>query len=170
MTADGPDDRAAKLREEATWYETKADALEDLREEVGSEDVEDTRLAGLYAEVATSLPQVWNTVTAFVDVERQQDLGNANGEAVSGDREETASAEAVVTEESKLARGWWAPEIVADADAMITLDVQRGLPAGAFEKQAREELMELIEEAREAAASAREEAAALEGDGGGDGA
>lgn len=81
----------------AAEYEALADALEALREEVATEELRDSRLEGLFDEATTSNPSIWNTVTAFIDVE---------------------DGEAVVTEESKLAQGSWAPEIVDGCDAM----------------------------------------------------
>ena len=131
---------AADYREAAQWHETKADALADLRDELDADPVDQTRLAGLYEEVTTSPLQLWNIVTAFIDVEDD---------------------EAVVTDESKLARGWWSPEIVDDCDAMITLDVNPGAPADRFVELAQRELTELIEEGRENAVQARSEVEAL---------
>ncbi|GAB7021082.1 hypothetical protein [Halostagnicola bangensis] len=102
------------------------EALEDLREEVQSDPIEQTRLSGLYEEASTARVDLWNTVTAFIDIE--------NGQAV-------------VTEESKLAAGKWAPEIVDDCDAMLTVDVQHGLTEQMFESIVQEKLSELIGEA-----------------------
>lgn len=120
----------------AAEYETLADALEDLREEVRSEPIAESRLEGLFDEATTSDPQIWNTVTAFIDVE---------------------DGEAVVTDESKLARGKWAPEIVDDCDAMLTVDVEYGQMPDGFTYTVVKELDAQIEEARERATTARSE-------------
>ncbi|AEH38070.1 hypothetical protein [Halopiger xanaduensis] len=134
-----------ELREEATEYETIADALEDLVEELRDEPLRQTRLEGLFDEATTSNPNIWNTVTAFIDVE---------------------DGEAVVTDESKLAEGSWAPEIVEGCDAMVTIDVQRGLMPDDFTYLVGKKLQDEIDEFRRRAAKARQRAAALEdGDG-----
>jgi len=78
---------ATYYREQAGEYEEIADALKDLLLEVRDEQVKGSRLEGLYDEVTTSDPGIWNIVTAFIDVE---------------------DGEAIVTEESKLAQGKWA--------------------------------------------------------------
>lgn len=106
----------------------RIDALEDLREELEAAPVEETRLAELYEEVSNSPPQLWNRATAFIDVEDGQ---------------------AVVSDVSKLARGWWAPEIVDDCDAMVTIDVHAGLPPENFVTLATAALDEEIEAIRE---------------------
>ncbi|WP_254864212.1 hypothetical protein [Halovivax gelatinilyticus] len=148
MTAESGDD--------AAWYETEADALEALRDELESEDVTETRLAGLYEQVSTSPPQLWNTATAFIDIEVNEATSDVSRlDSESGEPQGAANGEAVVTEVSKLARGWWAPEIVEDCDAMITLEVRRGLPADDFASLASKELAELIEDARKNAEKAR---------------
>lgn len=139
--------------------DAKIAALEDLRDELQEKQVKDTRLAGLYEEVSTAPPQLWNRATAFIDCEvvsGANDLDEASGEAASsevsseanGDDEAAVRAEAVVTDVSKLARGWWAPEIVEDCDAMVTVDVQAGLPLEHFVALATEELDESIESLR----------------------
>ncbi len=102
------------------------EALEDLREEVQSKPIGETRLAGLFEEASTARVDLWNTVTAFIDIEDGQ---------------------AVVTEESKLAEGKWAPEIVDDCDTMLTVDVQRGLTDDLFESIVTEKLSEKIKKA-----------------------
>lgn len=129
MTRDDPAERADE-------WATLADALADLRDEVASEPVAETRLSGLYEEASTSRPDVWNTVTAFVDVE---------------------DGEAVVADESKLAEGKWAPEIVEGCDAMITVDVRHGWTPDAFESVVRRKLDDEIEDARRRAEAARNE-------------
>ncbi|WP_247729853.1 hypothetical protein [Halovivax limisalsi] len=148
--------------------ETKIAALERLREEIQTESVQETELADLYAEVTTSPAQLWNRATAFVTVQptadgadETNDVGTdetasgadgANGtddEAADGpDDEEAIRAEAVVTDVSKLARGWWAPEIVDDCDAMVTVDVTPGLPAERFVQLAVAEIDDSIEAIR----------------------
>lgn len=152
--------------------DVKAAALEDLRDELRENPVKETRLAGLYEEVSTAPPQLWNRATAFIDCEvvsgeadrreasntasgarreRSEGLDEASGEAASepnGDDEAGVRAEAVVTDVSKLARGWWAPEIVEDCDAMVTVDVRSDLPLEHFVALATEELDESIESLR----------------------
>jgi hypothetical protein len=135
-----PDPEA--LRERAEEYETIASALEDLVIELRDEPVKGSRLEGLFDEATTADPRIWNTVTAFIDVE---------------------GGEAVVTDESKLARGKWAPEIVEGCDTMITIDVQRGLMPDDFTYLAGSKLEDRITEFGERAAEARQEAAELEG-------
>lgn len=103
-------------------------ALEQLRETVQSNPIEDTELSGLYEEASTARVDLWNTVTAFIDIE---------------------DGEAIVTDESKLAEGTWAPEIVDDCDAMLTVDVQRGLTEDAFKPIVDEKLAALIEDAKQ---------------------
>ena len=120
----------------AETYDALADALEGLRDEVAEQPIKETRLEGLFDEATTSNPDIWNTVTAFIDIE---------------------DGEAVVTEESKLARGKWAPEIVDDTDAMLTVDVQYGQMPDQFKYTVLKKLEEKIETARERAAAAREE-------------
>lgn len=136
-----------ELREEAAEYETVAEALEDLVEELRDEPLRETRLEGLFDEATTSSPNIWNTVTAFIDVE---------------------DGEAVVTDESKLAEGSWAPEIVEGCDAMVTIDVQRGLMPDDFKYLVGKKLQDEIDEFRQRAAKARQRAADLEDDGGTD--
>ncbi|ELZ10803.1 hypothetical protein C479_08328 [Halovivax asiaticus JCM 14624] len=121
--------------------EVQIAALEELRDELQEKPVKETRLADLFVEVSTSPPQLWNRATAFIAVEPVEDT--------SGDGDEASvQATAVVTEVSKLARGWWAPEIVADCDAMITIDVHAGLPTENFVKLATAEIDEQIEAIR----------------------
>ncbi|SEW15772.1 hypothetical protein [Natrinema salifodinae] len=139
--ADDPDERAAALREEAAEYEELADALEDLATELRDEPVKETRLEGLFDEASTSNPQIWNIVTAFIDVEDGQ---------------------AVVTDESKLAQGSWAPEIVEGCDTMVTLDIDYGMMPDEFKYRVSKKLSQQIEDFRDQAAEAREEAAELE--------
>ena len=126
-----------ELREEAAEYEEIADALEDLVLELRDEDLRDSRLEGLFDEATTSNPNIWNTVTAFIDVE---------------------DGEAVVTDESKLAQGKWAPEIVEGCDAMVTIDVQRGLMPDDFKYLVGKKLQDEIQEFREEAAKATQRA------------
>lgn len=103
-------------------------ALEQLRKEVQSNSIEDTQLSGLYEEASTAPVDLWNTVTAFIDIE---------------------DSEAIVTDESKLAAGTWAPEIVDDCDVMLTVDVQRGLSEDLFKSIADEKLAALIEDVKQ---------------------
>ncbi|MDG5820112.1 hypothetical protein [Natronococcus sp. A-GB7] len=133
-----------ELRERATEDEAIADALEELVIELRDEPVKESRLEGLFDEATTSDPRIWNTVTAFIDVE---------------------DGDAVVTDESKLAAGKWAPEIVDDCDTMVTIDIQRGLMPDDFKYQVGRELQDRITEFREEAARKRQEADELEGDG-----
>ncbi|MFC4542593.1 hypothetical protein ACFO5R_11750 [Halosolutus amylolyticus] len=132
-----PDD----LRERAREDEAIADALEELVVELRDDPVRESRLERLFDEASTSNPNIWNTVTAFIDVE---------------------DGEAIVTEESKLAQGSWAPEIVEDCDAMLTLDIEYGMMPDDFKYRAGKELSRTIEAFREEAADARETAAELE--------
>ncbi|ELY43386.1 hypothetical protein [Natronorubrum sulfidifaciens] len=120
----------------AAEYEALADALEDLRDEVADEPIKASRLEGLFDEATTSDPKIWNTVTAFIDLE---------------------DGEAVITEESKLARGKWAPEIVDDCDAMLTVDIEYGQMPDAFAYSVVKKLDAQIEDARERAAAARDD-------------
>ncbi|WP_247002905.1 hypothetical protein [Halosolutus gelatinilyticus] len=142
MTGSGSNDRpdSAELRETAAENEEIADALQDLREEVVDEPIGDTRLADLYGEAATSRPDIWNTVTAFIDVE---------------------DGEAIVTDESKLAEGKWAPEIVEGCDAMLTVDVGR-MSLDQFAAVVDRKLAGTIDDLREEAAQLRSEAEELE--------
>lgn len=117
-------------------YEALADALEDLRDEVTAEPIKESRLEGLFDEATTSNPDIWNTVTAFIDIE---------------------DGDAVVTDESKLAQGKWAPEIVDDCDAMITVDVQYAQMPDEFKYTVLKKIEEKIEAARERAEAARNE-------------
>ncbi|ELZ11513.1 hypothetical protein [Natrialba aegyptia] len=126
----GDDERT----ERAAEYEAMADALEDLVVELRDEPIKESRLEGLFDEATTSDPRIWNTVTAFIDVE---------------------DGEAVVTDESKLAQGSWAPEIVEGCDTMVTIDVQRGLMPDDFTYTVGKKLSEQIEEFRAKAAEAR---------------
>lgn len=143
MTGIGSDDPdPEELRERADEYEAIADALTDLVIELRDEPVRESRLEGLFDEATTSNPQIWNIVTAFIDVE---------------------DGEAVVTDESKLAEGKWAPEIVEGCDAMVTIDVQRGLMPDDFKYLVGSELEDEIAEFGEEAAKARQRAAELEG-------
>nr|WP_306060176.1 hypothetical protein [Natronococcus sp. AD5] len=142
MGAAGSDPDPEELRETAAEYEAIADALEDLVVELRDEPVKDSRLEGLFDEATTSNPQIWNIVTAFIDVE---------------------DGEAVVTDESKLAEGKWAPEIVEGCDAMVTIEVQRGLMPDDFKYLVGRELEDTITEFGERAAEARQRAAELEG-------
>ena len=141
MTEHGSDESPTELREEAAEHEDIADALEDLLEELRDEDIKDSRLEGLFDEVSSSNPNIWNIVTAFIDVE---------------------DGEAVVTDESKLAQGSWAPEIVEGCDTMITLDIEYGMMPDEFTYTAGKKLSQRIEEFRERAAEARERADELE--------
>ena len=141
MAWDDPRDDPETLREEAAEYDEIVAALEDLIAEVRDEPVKGSRLEGLYDEVTTSDPGIWNTATAFIDVE---------------------DGEAVVTEESKLAQGKWAPEIVEGCDAMVTLEIQTGLMPDDFKYLVSKEADDQIDEFREAAAKARQRAAELE--------
>ncbi|MFC4439564.1 MULTISPECIES: hypothetical protein [Natrialbaceae] len=143
MTGIGSDDPdPEELRERADEYEAIADALTDLVIELRDEPVRESRLEGLFDEATTSNPQIWNIVTAFIDVE---------------------DGEAVVTDESKLAEGKWAPEIVEGCDAMVTVDVQRGLMPDDFKYLVGSKLEDEITEFGERAAEARQRAAELEG-------
>lgn len=117
-------------------YEALADALEDLRDDVAAQPIKESQLEALFDEATTSDPQIWNTVTAFIDLE---------------------DGDAVVTEESKLARGKWAPEIVDDCDAMLTVDVEYGQMPDAFKYTVVKKLDAQIEDARERADTARDE-------------
>ncbi|WP_049922001.1 hypothetical protein [Halopiger djelfimassiliensis] len=143
MTGTQPDEDPdpAELREEAAEYEEIADALEDLVTELRDEPVKESRLEGLFDEATTSDPRIWNIVTAFIDVE---------------------DGEAIVTDESKLAQGKWAPEIVEGCDAMVTIDVQRGLMPDDFKYLVGKKLQEELEAFRERAATARQRADELE--------
>ncbi|QRV15627.1 hypothetical protein JMJ58_01600 [Haloterrigena salifodinae] len=120
----------------AAEYEALADALEALREEVAAEQLRDSQLEGLFDEATTSNPSIWNTVTAFIDVE---------------------DGEAVVTEESKLAQGSWAPEIVDGCDAMLTVDINYGQMPDEFKYTVTKKLDEKIEQARAEVERARDE-------------
>ncbi len=137
MTEDSANDRAAALREEAERKEEIAAALEELVIELRDEPVKGSRLEGLFDEVSSSNPDIWNIATAFIDVE--------NGEAI-------------VTEESKLAQGKWAPEIVDDCDTMVTLDIEYGMMPDDFKYAAGKQLSQQIEAFRDEAAQARQEA------------
>ena len=141
MAWDDPREDPETLREEAAEYDEIVAALEALTEEVRDEPVKGSRLEGLYDEITTSDPGIWNTATAFIDVE---------------------DGEAVVTEESKLAQGKWAPEIVEGCDAMVTLEVQTGLMPDDFKYLVSKELEDAIDDCREAAAKARQRAVELE--------
>ncbi len=133
MTADGSADRSGSS--DADRYAEIADALEELVIELRDEPVKGSRLEGLFDEVSSSDPQIWNTATAFIDVE---------------------DGEAIVTDESKLAQGKWAPEIVEDCDTMITLDIEYGMMPDDFKYAAGKRLSQRIEEFRERAEAARE--------------
>ncbi|WP_226039445.1 hypothetical protein [Natrinema sp. DC36] len=133
----------AELREEAAECDEIADALEDLLAELRDEEIKDSRLEGLFDEVSSSDPNIWNIVSAFIDVE---------------------DGEAVVADESKLAQGSWAPEIVEGCDTMITLDIEYGMMPEEFKYAAGKKLSRRIEEFRERAAEARERADDLEDD------
>ncbi|SER22740.1 hypothetical protein [Natrinema salaciae] len=141
----GPDSNAdeppADLRENAARYDEIADALEDLLEELRDAEIKESRLEGLFDEVSSSNPNIWNIVSAFIDVE---------------------DGEAVVTDESKLAQGSWAPEIVEGCDTMITLEIEYGMMPDEFTYTAGKKLQTRIEEFRERAAEARERADELE--------
>lgn len=141
MAWDDPREDPETLRAEAAEYDEIVAALEALTEEVRDEPVKGSRLEGLYDEITTSDPGIWNTATAFIDVE---------------------DGEAVVTEESKLAQGKWAPEIVEGCDAMVTLEIQTGLMPDDFKYLVSKELEDAIDDCREAAAKARQRAAELE--------
>ncbi|WP_436343150.1 hypothetical protein [Natronorubrum sp. FCH18a] len=119
----------------AAEYEALADALDDLREEVADEPIKESRLEGLFDEATTTNPNIWNTVTAFIDVE---------------------DGEAIVTETSKLAQGSWAPEIVDDCDAMLTVDITYGQMPDEFKYTVLKKLEEKVEAARAEAERARE--------------
>ncbi|MXV62343.1 hypothetical protein GS429_09770 [Natronorubrum sp. JWXQ-INN-674] len=118
----------------AAEYEALADALKDLRDEIAAEPIKESRLEGLFDEATTSDPQIWNTVTAFIDLE---------------------DGRAVVTEESKLARGKWAPEIVDDCDAMVTVDIEYGQMPDEFKYSVLKKLDGKIEQAQERADATR---------------
>lgn len=120
----------------AEEYEALADALEDLREEVANEPIRESRLEGLFDEATTSNPNIWNTVTAFIDLEDD---------------------DAVVTEESKLAQGKWAPEIVDDCDAMLTVEIDYGQMPDEFAYTVVTKLDEKIDDARGRANATRDE-------------
>ncbi|AGB17602.1 hypothetical protein Halru_3036 [Halovivax ruber XH-70] len=153
--------------------EVQIAALEALRDELQEKPLKETRLADLFVEVSTSPPQLWNRATAFITVEPVEDVegtsghgddatngelgdeeagGDEAGNGEQGDGEagdgDSDQATAVVTDVSKLARGWWAPEIVEDCDAMITIDVHAGLPTENFVKLATAEIDEQIEAIR----------------------
>ncbi|WP_137289912.1 hypothetical protein [Natronorubrum halophilum] len=119
----------------AAEYEALADALEDLRDEVAENPIKDSRLETLFDEATTSDPQIWTIVTAFLDIE---------------------DGDVVVTEESKLARGKWAPEIVDDCDAMLTVDVTYGQMPDEFKYTVLKKLDGKITDARARAERARE--------------
>ncbi len=138
---DDPED-PAELREQAARDEEIADALEGLLEELRDEEIKDSRLEGLFDEVSSSNPNIWNIVSAFIDVE---------------------DGEAVVTDESKLAQGSWAPEIVEGCDTMITLEIEYGMMPDEFKYTAGKKLSQRIEEFRQQAAEARARADELEG-------
>ncbi|MGQ3411361.1 hypothetical protein ACT4ML_03740 [Natrinema sp. LN54] len=140
MTRDD-DQSPADLREEAARADEIADALEDLLAELRDEEIKDSRLEGLFDEASSSNPNIWNTVTAFIDVE---------------------DGEAVVTDESKLAQGSWAPEIVEGCDAMITVDIEYGMMPDDFTYIVGKKLSQRIEEFREQANEARQQAEDLE--------
>ncbi|MFB1065921.1 hypothetical protein [Natrinema sp. H-ect4] len=140
MTRD-TDDSPADLRERAARDEEIADALEDLLAELRDEDIKGSRLEGLFDEVSSSDPNIWNIVSAFIDVE---------------------DGEAVIADESKLAQGSWAPEIVEGCDTMITLEIEYGMMPDEFAYTAGKKLTQRIEEFRERAAEARERADELE--------
>ncbi|QLG49421.1 hypothetical protein [Natrinema halophilum] len=143
MTSHGDDatEQPADLRDEAAECAAIADALEDLLEELREEELTDSRLEGLFDEASSSNPNIWNIVSAFIDVE---------------------DGEAVVTDESKLAQGSWAPEIVEGCDTMITLDIEYGMMPDEFRYTAGKKLNQRIEEFRTQAAQAREKADELE--------
>ena len=143
MTEHSSDKSPAELRKEAAEHQELADALEDLLGELRDEDIKDSRLEGLFDEVSSSNPNIWNIVTAFIDVE---------------------DGEAVVTDESKLAQGSWAPEIVEGCDTMITLDIEYGMMPDEFTYTAGKKLSKRIEEFSEQANAARAEADELEDD------
>lgn len=140
---DGSSEQPADLREEAADCEEIADALEDLLEELRDEEVKGSRLEGLFDQASSSNPNIWNIVSAFIDVE---------------------DGEAVVTDESKLAQGSWAPEIVEGCDTMITLDIEYGMMPDEFKYTAGKKLSRRIEEFRAEAAEARAKADDLEDD------
>ncbi len=131
--SDGERHRAAAAEAEAV-----VTALESLRTDLAEQSVRDSPFEGLFDEVTTANPSLWNRVTAFIEVE---------------------DGEAVVTEESKLAQGKWAPEIVDDCDAMVTLEVQRGLMPDDFTYLVERELADEIERLRAEAADHRQAAA-----------
>lgn len=130
-----------RLRAQAAEYDDVVAGLEGLLAELDEEPIERSRLEELYDQVTTANPRIWNTATAFVDVE---------------------DGEAVVTEVSKLAQGKWAPEIVEDCDAMLTLEIQPGLAGDDVAFLAGRELADRIDELREEAAKTRQRAADLE--------
>lgn len=113
-------------RGESTDHPQYVEALSDLREEVESEPVEQTRLAELYEEASTARVDMWNTVTAFMDIE---------------------DGEATVTDVSKLAAGRWAPEILDDCDTLLTVDVQRGVTDEQFKATVHKKLTTKIDQA-----------------------
>ncbi|APX95496.1 hypothetical protein [Natronorubrum daqingense] len=119
----------------AEEYEELIEGLEDLRAEAANEPIKVGRLDGLFDEATTSNPNIWNTVTAFIDVE---------------------DGEAVVTDESKLAQGKWAPEIVDDCDAMLTVDIDYGQMPDDFKYVVLKKLDEKIEAAEQRAERTRE--------------
>ncbi len=141
MTGTDSNESPAALRDDAARYDEIADGLEDLLAELRDEEIKDSRLEGLFDEVSSSDPNIWNIVSAFIDVE---------------------DGEAVITDESKLARGSWAPEIIEGCDTLITLDIEYGMMPDEFKYTAGKKLTQRIEEFREQAADARERADELE--------
>ncbi|WP_049928091.1 hypothetical protein [Halopiger goleimassiliensis] len=143
MAWDDAGEDPESLREDAERYEEIVAGLEDLVAELREESVKGSRLEELYDQVTTANPNLWNIATAFIDVE---------------------DGEATVSDVSKLAQGKWAPEIVEDCDAMVTLEIQRGLMPDDFTYLVSRELEDEIDAFREEAASARQRAAELEAD------
>ena len=140
MSWGDPGEDPESLREEAERYDEIVAGLEGLLEELRDEQIKGSRLEELYDQVTTANPNLWNTATAFIDVD---------------------DGEATVSDVSKLAQGKWAPEIVEDCDAMVTLEIQRGLMPDDFTYQVSRELEDEIDEFREEAAKARQRAAEL---------
>ncbi|ARS89865.1 hypothetical protein [Natrarchaeobaculum aegyptiacum] len=161
-------DTPESLRTEAERYDRIVAALEDLLVEVRDDPVKDSRLEELFDQVTTANPNLWNTATAFIVVEGAED-GDSRTTGDDADEDDSTQPTATVTDVSKLAQGKWAPEIVDDCDAMVTLEIQRGLMPDDFTYQVGRELQDEIDDFRERAAKKRQEAAELEDSDGQDG-
>lgn len=156
-------DTPESLRAEAERYDEIVAALEDLLVEVSEAPVKDSRLEELFDQVTTANPNLWNIATAFIVVEGDDGVDDVGGEDDDGGKDDDSTQPtATVTDVSKLAQGKWAPEIVDDCDAMVTLEIQRGLMPDDFTYQVGRELQDEIDEFRERAAKTRQEAAELE--------